>query len=236
MDAMRPQSRPAYNPAMTELIPLQGDYCVIREAIVGAFGLPDDREHVSVRGDPSLRETVALRPRQDSRLDRVAGRVLATCAQLLRDTGVYAIYVGFNSSEVRTESIFNPFAYEIHDAEDLIKEGYTQRHFVPVPFEEKMNTIGWVHAMVQTGPLRHYLPEHWRSLMDEQRARWKPMPVGLIDEIIAGFDTLRGIEGYYLRNAAISLSQGIVRASFNCDGTYIVRAEKFAEFVRQNTP
>jgi hypothetical protein len=221
---------------MTEHPAEDRDYCVVREALVGAFGLPEDREHVSVRGDPSLRETVALRPRQDSRLDRVAGRVLHTCADLLRDTGVYGIYVGFNSSEVRTESIFNPFAYEIHDADDLIKEGYVQRHFVPVPFDEKMRTIGWIRAMVQTGPLRAYLPEHWRTLMDEQRAHWQPMRLEVIDEIVEGFNTLRGIEGYYLRNAAISLSQAIVRASFNCDGTYIVRAEKFADFVRLNTP
>jgi hypothetical protein len=70
---------------------------------------------VSIKGDPSLRETVPLRPRQQSRLDQIAGEVLQACAALLRDTGVYAIYIGFNSSEVRTESIFNPFAYEVHD-------------------------------------------------------------------------------------------------------------------------
>jgi hypothetical protein len=41
---------------------------------------------------------------------------------------------------------------------------------------------------------------------------------------------------YYMRNAAISLSESIVRASYNCDGTYIVRADYFPEFVRINTP
>lgn len=212
------------------------EYCAIHEAIVGTFGLPPGRTFVSVRGDPSLRETVALRPRQDSRLDKVAGEVLAACEWLLRETGVYSIYVGFNSSEVRTESIFNPFAYEIHDAEALIKTGYKRRHFVRVPYEEKVHTIAWIRAMVQTGPLRNYLPEHWRNVMDQQRASWKPMPKERIAEIVQAFDTLRGIEGYYLRNAAISLSQGIVRASFNCDGTYIVDANHFREFVEQNTP
>lgn len=210
--------------------------CVLHEAIVGAFGLPADRPFVSIKGDPSLRETVALRPRQDSRLDRIAGQVLETCAGLLRETGVYAIYVGFNSSEVRTESIFNPFAYEVHDAEDLVRPGYVRRHFVQVPYEEKARTIAWVRAMIQTGPLRSYLPAHWIELMDAERVSWRPPAPECIDEIVRGFNTLRGIEGYYLRNAAISLSEGIVRASYNCDGTYIVRADYFPEFVRINTP
>ena len=155
-----------------------------QEAIVGAFGLPVDRPFVSIKGDPSLRETVQQRPRQHSRLDKIASQVLGTCAALLRETGVYAIYVGFNSSEVRTESIFNPFAYEIHDAEDLVKPGYVQRHFVPVPYEEKMRTIAWVRTMVQTGPLRGYLPAHWLSLMDNDRAHWQPLAQDRIDEIV----------------------------------------------------
>lgn len=212
------------------------EYGVPQEAIVGAFGLPADRPFVSIKGDPSLRETVQQRPRQPSRLDPITTEVLATCAALLQDTGVYAIYVGFNSSEVRTESIFNPFAYEIHDAEDLIKPGYVKRHFVPVPYDEKTRAIAWIRAMIQTGPLSRYLPAHWLSLMENDRTHWKPLAKELIHEIVQCFDTLRSIEGYYLRNAAISLSEGVVRASYNCDGTYIVRADYFAEFVRINTP
>lgn len=222
---------------MTTALPdTHSNVCLLHEPIVGAFGLPADTPFVSIKGDPSLRETVPLRPRQQSRLDQIAGEVLQTCAALLRDTGVYAIYIGFNSSEVRTESIFNPFAYEVHDAEDLVKPGYTTRHFVKVPYEEKVRTIAWVRAMVQTGPLRHYLPAHWLKLMDEERTRWQPLAADRIGEIVHSFNVLRSIEGYYLRNAAISLSEGIVRASYNCDGTYIVRADYFPEFVRINTP
>lgn len=210
--------------------------CLLHEPIVGAFGLPADVPFVSIKGDPSLRETVPLRPRQQSRLDQIAGEVLETCATLLRDTGVYAIYVGFNSSEVRTESIFNPFAYEVHDAEDLVKPGYAARHFVAVPYAEKLRTIAWVRDSIQTSPLRHYLPATWLQLMDEARTNWQPLAADRIEEIVHSFNVLRSIEGYYLRNAAISLSEGIVRASYNCDGTYIVRADYFPEFVRINTP
>lgn len=212
------------------------EYCLVHEAIVGAFGLPPGKRFVSIKGDPSLRETAPQRPRQPSRIDHVAGQVLDTCAYLLAETGVYAIYIGFNSSEVRTESIFNIFAYEIHDAELLIQPDYLQRHFIAVPYAEKMRTVAWLRTMVQTGPLRNFLPRPWRKVLDEQRVEWRPPPRKGIAEIVNSLNTLRGIEGYYLRNAAISLSQGIVRASFNCDGTYIVQSDYFAEFVRLNTP
>lgn len=209
---------------------------VVHEAIVGAFGLPPGKSFVSVKGDPSLRETVALRPRQESRIDREAGRVLETCEWLLRKTGCYSIYIGFNSSEVRTESVFNPFNYEIHDAIALIQPGYVERHFVRMPYQEKMKIIRRVRKLVQTGPLREHLPPHWRTLMDRQREEWQPLAKHEIKQITLSLNRLRGIEGFYLRNAAISLSQGIVRASFNCDGTYIVAADYFPQFVEENTP
>jgi len=212
------------------------EFDVVHEAIVGAFGLPPGKLFVSVKGDPTLRETAAHRPRQESRIDRQAAQVLETCEALLRKTGCYGIYIGFNSSEVRTESVFNPFHYEIHDAEAIIRPGYVERHFVRVPYLKKMKIIRQLRRAVQTGPLREYLPEHWRTLMDQQREEWQPMAKKDIREIMQSFNRLRSIEGYYLRNAAVSLSQGIVRASFNCDGTYIVNAAYFPQFVEENTP
>lgn len=209
---------------------------VVFEAIVGAFGLPPGKLAVSVRGDPTLRETAPERPRQASRIDRRAPEVLEACEWLLRKTGCYAIYIGFNSSEVRTESVFNPFSYEIHDAEALLGEGYIERHFVRVPYQEKMRIVKKVRDVVQKGPLRQYLPPHWQALMDEQQASWQPPPKDLIRDIVQSLNRLRGIEGYYLRNAAISLSQKLVRASFNCDGTYIVDAAYFPTFVDESTP
>ncbi|MEN6587377.1 MAG: hypothetical protein ABFE02_15155 [Sulfuricella sp.] len=210
--------------------------CVVHEAILGAFGLPPGKLYVSIKGDPSLRETVPLRPRQESRIDRSADQVLETCGWLLRKTGCYGIYIGFNSSEVRTESVFNPFNYEIHDAETLIQDGYKERHFVKVPYQKKMKIIRKVRDSVQTGPLRAYLPPHWQTLMDRQRKEWQPMDKKDIERIMQSFNKLREIEGFYLRNAAVSLAQGIVRATFNCDGTYIVAAEFFPQFVRDITP
>lgn len=212
------------------------DYCVLQEALVGAFGLPPGKHQVSIKGDPSLRETVPIRQRYQSRLDLHANEVLQVCQWLLEETGVYAIYIGFNSSEIRTESIFNPFNYEVHDADVFLNAEYIARHFVKVPYEEKLNTIAWVRTIIQTGPLRNYLPRHWRALMDSQRDEWQPMGRDLISQIVTSFNKLREIDGYYVRNAAISLSQAVVRTSFNCDGTYLVAADYFPQFVRENTP
>lgn len=204
---------------------------VVGEAIVGAFGLPPGQEHVSIKGDPSLRETAALRPRQDSRIDAHATKVLAACEWLLKKSGCYGVYIGFNSSEVRTESVFNPFNYEIHDALALTHKDYLEQHFVQAPYLKKMSIIRKVRRSVQTGDLRKYLPGHWRRLTDQDRRSWRALDKNEISRIISSLGRLRGIEGFYLRNAAVSLSQNMVRASFNCDGAYIVAAERFPAFV-----
>ena len=206
------------------------------DAIVGAFGLPPGKNFIGIKGDPSLRETVPLRPRQESRIDRRAEEVLETCAWLLRKTGCYSVYIGFNSNEVRTESVFNPFNYEIHDAEALLDQGYLERHFVRLPYRMKMTAIQKARRLVHNGQFRRHLPEHWRMLLDQKRREWQPVDKKLIPGIMQAFNKLRQIEGFYLRHAALSLSQNIVRASFNCDGTYVVAPEHFPRFVEEMVP
>ena len=207
-----------------------------QEAIIGAFGLPPGKRYISIKGDPTLRETVPLRPRQASRMDRSAKEVLEACEWLLRKSGCYAVYIGFNSNEIRTESVFNPFNYEIHDAEAILKEGYLERHFVRLPYRKKMHAIQKIRKVAHNGPLRDYLPEEWRREIDQKREAWKPVDKKLIPSIIQAFSRLREIDGFYLRYAALSLSQNIVRASFNCDGTYIVVPEYFPRFVDEIMP
>lgn len=206
------------------------------DAIVGAFGLPPGKNFIGIKGDPSLRETVPLRPRQESRIDRRAEEVLETCAWLLRKTGCYSVYIGFNSNEVRTESVFNPFNYEIHDAEALLDREYLERHFVRLPYRMKMTAIQKARRLVHNGQFRRHLPERWRMLLDQKRREWQPVDKKLIPGIMQAFNKLRQIDGFYLRHAALSLSQNIVRASFNCDGTYVVAPEHFRRFVEEMVP
>lgn len=203
----------------------------IHDAIVGAFGMEPGETQVSIRGDPTLRETVPIRPRQPSVVDRHATKLLEVCEWLLKKTGCYSIYIGFNSSEIRTESVFNPYSYEIHDAESLISDDYCRRHFIEMPYHEKIYFIHKMRGIVQKHVLREYLPLNWRKSMDEEHGQWRPLAKNQIKRIIESLNKLRKIDGFYLRNAAISLSQRVVRASFNCDGTYIVAAEHFPSFV-----
>ena len=206
-----------------------------QDAIIGAFGLPGDKNFISIKGDPSLRETVPMRPRQESRLDKRAKDVLEACEWMLKKSGCYSVYIGFNSNEVRTESVFNPFSYEIHDADALLKEGYLQRHFVKLPYRKKMQAIQKVRQVTQNGALRKYLPQDWRKIIDQKRVEWQPVDKKTIPDIMQAFSKLREIDGFYLRHAALSLSQNIVRASFNCDGTYVVKPEYFSRFVEDIT-
>lgn len=39
---------------------------------------------------------------------------------------------------------------------------------------------------------------------------------------------------YYIRNVTISIVQSIVRMQFNCDGTQIVSAENYQQFLEDN--
>ena len=213
-----------------------GQRSIPHDAIIGAFGLPPGKRYISIKGDPTLRETVQLRPRQESRLDRRAIEVLDACEWLLRKSGCYAVYIGFNSNEIRTESVFNPFNYEIHDTDAILQEGYLERHFVRLPYRKKMQAIQKIRKVSQNGSLREYLPEEWRKEIDQKREEWKPVDKKTIPGIMQAFSKLRGIEGFYLRYAALSLSQNIVRASFNCDGTYIVEPEYFPGFVDEIIP
>jgi hypothetical protein len=208
----------------------------VDDAIIGAFGLPEGKQYISIKGDPTLRETAALRPRQESRIDKRAEEVLNACDWLLRKSGCYSVYIGFNSNDIRTESIFNPFNYEIHDVDALLREGYLERHFVKIPFKKKMQAIRKVRRTTQLGNLRKYLPAHWQKLLDHQRSEWSPISKHSVPEIMDAFRRLRRIDGFYLRYAALSLSQNIVRASFNCDGTYIIAPEHFPVFVEEIAP
>ena len=196
-------------------------------------GLPPGQAFASIRGDPSLHETAPIRNRYASRMDRKIGLILDTCERLLTTTDCYSIYIGFNSSEVRTESILHPFSYEIHDADLLIGGDYLLSHFTHMPFDAKMGAIAWIQNRINEGPLRRYRPGAG-SGAESHGLAFQALPASAIHATVHGLARLREIDGYYLRNAAISLSQGIVRATFNCDGTYVIPLVHFGDFVARN--
>ncbi len=201
--------------------------------MVGEQGLPAGQAFASIRGDPSLHETAPSRNRYISRTDRKLGLILDTCEWLLTATDCYSMYIGFNSSEVRTESILHPFSYEIHDVDLLVGRDYLSSHFTQMPFAAKMDAIAWVQRRINEGPLQRYHPGARSEAQSSGRCS-EILPAGVLRDIVQGLARMRVVDDYYLRNAAISLSQGIVRATFNCDGTYVIPLENFSDFVARN--
>ncbi len=205
------------------------------EPTLSEKGLPLGQQYASLRGDPSLQETALTRNKYVSRIDKKMDRIQDVCEHLLTQTDCYSIYIGFNSSEVRTESILNPFGYDIHDVDALTLEGYLERHFVQVPFDAKMNAIDWVQRRIEEGPIGRFRSGSDKSKMPQPQPRsWTLVGADDVCGIVRDLVRLREVDDYYLRNAAISLAQGIVRASFNCDGTYVIPVRHFRDFVARN--
>lgn len=202
---------------------------------LGESGLPAGQGFLSYRGDPSLQETALTRNKYASRADNKMDLVLDACERLLTRTDCYALYIGFDSSELRTESILNPFCYEIHEVDALTADGYLEHHFAEVPFDAKMNAIDWIQRRISEGPVARFRHGGPATLSPRPQPRsWTLGSVDDIGNIVRDLRRLREGADYYLRNAAISLGQGIVRLTFNCDVTYVVPIRHFREFVASN--
>ncbi len=198
-------------------------------------GLPPGRQFISYRGDPSLQETTLTRNKYESSADRKIHLVSEICERLLTQTDCYALHIDFAGAQVRTETILNPFGYEIHDVDALTLAGYVERHFVLMPFDAKINAIDWIQRRISEGPVarfRHGGPGFVRPR--PQPRSWTLGSVDDIGNIVCDLVRLRAADDYYLCSAAISLGQGIVTATFNCDATYVVPLRHFRDFVAGN--
>lgn len=80
---------------------------VLKESIVGAAGLNSNHLQIGIRGDPSLRETTFDRKRYNSPADDVIDALQENLLDLMLNRSTYRIYVGFNSGEIRTHSVFD---------------------------------------------------------------------------------------------------------------------------------
>ncbi len=97
---------------------------ILRESLVDITGVGGKHFHLSIKGDPSLKETTFTRERYESVVDRVLPLLEPRLADLLINRCVYQLYVGFNNGEVRTSSVFDPFNDEIHQANKVADETY----------------------------------------------------------------------------------------------------------------
>lgn len=209
---------------------------ILKESIVSAAGLNPDNLQVGLKGDPSMRETVPLRKRYRNALDNVIEAVSANLEDMMLNRGIYCVYVGFNSSEVRTLSIFDPLRSEIHAGDKLADRHYIERHFPTITFEEKIELMQELYQALRATRFYQRLPGYWQSILEKRSGTWKPLSREEINAVFNSIRALRELPEYYLRNITVCMVQGIVHMQFNCDGTQIINARNVKRFLDENLP
>ncbi|GMQ96365.1 MAG: hypothetical protein BMS9Abin15_0034 [Gammaproteobacteria bacterium] len=209
---------------------------VLRESIVSAAGLSTEQVLIGIKGDPSMRESAISRKRYTSRVDNVFEKLEPVLEELMLNRGIYRLFIGFNSGEVRTHSIFDPLRQEIHDAEKLTDERYIDRQFPSIEFSDKISLMREIYTALRASRYYKQIPGYWQNILNRRSATWKPLEPNNIVGILSTVKTLREIQEYYLRNVTICIVQGIVHMQFNCDGTQIIDGHNFKAFLKENLP
>lgn len=207
---------------------------ILQESIVSAAGLNSEQVLIGIKGDPSLRESAPLRKRYDSKVDNLFDQLEPNLEDIMINRGIYRIFVGFNSGEIRTNSVFDPLRQEIHDAEKISDKNYIDRHFPKIRYEDKIALMRELYSALRSSEHYQQIPNYWQNILNRRSKSWRPLEVDNIPNILSTVRKLRDLDEYYLRNITICIVQGIVRMQFNCDGTQIIDAHNFKHFLEEN--
>ncbi len=219
---------------INEALAVRNEELILKESLVDSTGLNGKSLHVSIKGDPSLRESAFARERYESPVDKILSELQPILIKLLVDRSVYQIFIGFNSGELRTLSIFDPFYEQIHQASKLLDEAYTERHFPRISYEDKAELVKNIYRTVKESKNFAALPPHLKNIFSNYYKNWEPISTEDIQKTVSELDTLRAIPDFYLRNFTISMTRDAIRMQFNCDGTHIVSAEDYERFLEEN--
>ena len=207
---------------------------ILRESLIDMTGLNGSRLHVSIKGDPSIKESAFVRERYESVVDKIMDKLEPNLEELLINRCVYRLFLNFNSGEIRTASIFDPFVEEIHTADKLLESAYLDRHFPTINYNEKASMIKSIYQFIPSDQHFNQLPVHWKNIIGKSHDNWQPIPQAEIVKVMNQLNVLRSIESFYLRNFSISMIQDAIRMQFNCDGTHIVSSEDYQRFLQEN--
>lgn len=207
---------------------------VLKENLLATAGIKSKHLQISIKGDPSLRESVFVRERYESAVDKVLPELIPKLQMLLLERCVTELFLQFNSGEIRLTSIFDPFNYEIHPANKLIDDGYLDRHFPVVAYAEKARVIRRLYDTVATEFNALGLPKQSQNAYQKYYKNWQPMPPEEVVKIIDKLPVLRNISEFYLRNLGISITRDAIRMQFNCDGTHFVSTQDYSRFLADN--
>ncbi|MCW9014133.1 MAG: hypothetical protein OQL06_10145 [Gammaproteobacteria bacterium] len=209
---------------------------VLTESIVSATGLNQNSLQIGIKGDPSLRETSLERKKYESPVDKVMDALIVNMEDLLLKRSIYRIFIGFNSGEVHTYSIFDPLRNEIHAAEKLADKAYMSRHFPELEFEDKIQAMRDIYDGIINSRVFDKVPGYWKKIFLKRHDSWGPMTREEIHTVISTLKIMRSLPDFYLRNITICIVQNMIRMQFNCDGTQIISAENYQKFIEDNMP
>lgn len=209
---------------------------ILKESIVSAAGLNAETLQIGLKGDPSLRETALQRKRHRNSMDEVIDVIASNLEDMMLNRGMYCVYVGFNSGEIRTLSIFDPLRSEIHIGERLADRHYIERHFPTIPLEDKIDLMREMYEALRATRFYQRLPGYWQSILERRSGVWQPLGREDISAVFGSLRALREMQEYYLRNVTVCMVQGIVHMQFNCDGTQIINARNVGRFLSENVP
>lgn len=213
---------------------LELEELVLQESLVSAIGLHSNNIQVGIKGDPTLRDSVFTRGKQKSQVDELFPCLEPQLEEMMLRRSVYRVYIGFNSGEIRTCSVFDPMREEVHQAEKLCDEKYIQRHFPTIDYEHKVQGIRDIYRYLRESELFRYVPDYWKRIMLKRSKTWNPIKASDLPTIINTLQKLRALDEFYLRNATICIVQHVVRLQFNCDGTQLIDAENYRQFLLEN--
>ncbi len=219
---------------INRILAQRSEELILREQLIDTTGIQKNKLYVSIKGDPSLRETALFRERYESPVDKIFDRLEVALKTLLLERCVYHLSIHFNSGEILTRSVFDPYREEIHTAARLINAAYLDRHFHKISYEEKLALIRSVYHAITLESQFKTLPEEWRNIYRKSSATWQPISQQDIVSILSKLADLRRVPNFYLRNFGVSITQDAIRMQFNCDGTHIVNSSDYKNFLAKN--
>lgn len=228
------QSNPTLEEKISDIFSERNEELILRESLCDAMGIRGENLYVSIKGDPSLRETALFRERYMSPLDNILEALQARLSDLVLNRCVFQLVIHFNSGEISVRTIFDPFREKVHTADKLMDPGYINRHFMETPLHEKLDFIKQTYGFISQSNLFAKLPGHWKSLFSKSRDQWRPLVAEEIENVMSRLVQLRNIPEFYLRNMTVNLVQDAIRLQFNCDGTHIISVEEYQSFIKKN--
>lgn len=225
---------PALADKINQVLPQRNEDLILRETLINTIGENSENLYVSIKGDPSLRETALFRERYESPVDKIIDKLKVVLEDLLLNRCVYQLDVNFNSGEIHIYTVFDPFREKIFIAETLIDEAFVNRHFIEMPYDEKSLMIKNIYNFISEQPQYKKLPEQWMNIFSKTSESWSALEKIEISKVMAKLSELRSVPNFYLRSFSINTMQDAIRLQFNCDGTHIVNSGDYENFLDEN--